>query len=114
MAEKKKPTWLTGEPSEQAAQQQTPARLGSRKGPLAEDETGQLLTADRVRDAAVGRNLTLERLHLGPEDELLGFDDAPDRLVDLLLDAQVLGNEIEQSYLHLILSFPISPEAILR
>lgn len=53
MAEKKKPAWLTGEPSEKTAvQQQTSTRVGSRKGPLAEDDTGQLPTADRVRSAA--------------------------------------------------------------
>lgn len=57
MAEKKKPAWLTGEPSEETAiQQQTPTRAGSRKGPLAEDDTGQLPTADRGRSAVTEEN----------------------------------------------------------
>ncbi|QIN84624.1 hypothetical protein GBA63_19695 [Rubrobacter tropicus] len=51
MAEKKKPAWLTGEPSDDTAVQQQTPRAGSRKGPLAEDDTGQILTADRVHEA---------------------------------------------------------------
>ena len=48
---KKKPTWLTGEPEEdRVVGQQTP-RVGSGKGPLAEDDTGNLLTAENVRTA---------------------------------------------------------------
>jgi hypothetical protein len=65
MAEKKKPAWLTGEPSEEAAvQQQTPTRASSRKGPLAQDDTGQLLTSDRVRDAVAdeGQTQTVPRV----------------------------------------------------
>jgi len=60
MAEKrKKPAWLTGEPSDEAAvQQQTPDRAGSRKGPLAEDNTDQLLNAGSVRDAVAADQRT--------------------------------------------------------
>ena len=48
---KKKPAWLTGEPSEEAAVGQKPARTGGRKGPLAEDDTGNLLTAESASAA---------------------------------------------------------------
>ena len=46
---KKKPAWLTGEPEEDRVLGQQTPRPGGRKGPLAEDDTGQLLTADRVK-----------------------------------------------------------------
>ena len=65
MAEKKKPAWLTGEPSDETAVRQQTPRAGSRKGPLAEDDTGQFLTADRVRDARVaddGQTRTVPRV----------------------------------------------------
>ncbi len=48
---KKKPAWLTGEPSEETVVSQQTPRTGGRKGPLAEDDTGNLLTADSVRTA---------------------------------------------------------------
>ena len=74
MAEKKKPAWLTGEPSEEAAvRQQAPARASSRKGPLAEDGTDRLPTAERVRDAvaAEGKTQTVPRVAM-PEPDANG------------------------------------------
>jgi len=47
--QRKKPAWLTGEPSEESPSRQAPT---ARTGPLAEDDTSQLLTADRVQSAA--------------------------------------------------------------
>ena len=50
---KKKPAWLTGEPAEErvAGQQTSRARSGRSQGPLAEDETGELLAAESVKTA---------------------------------------------------------------
>ena len=64
MSEKKKPAWLTGEPSDETAVRQQTPRAGSRKGPLAEDDTGQILNADRVREAVAddGQTRTVPRV----------------------------------------------------
>jgi hypothetical protein len=52
---KRKPAWLTGEPEEtRVAGQHIPragSRTGGRKGPLAEDDTGELPAAENVKTA---------------------------------------------------------------
>jgi len=57
---KRKPAWLTGEPEEtRGAGQQIPRtgnRTGGRKGPLAEDDTGELLAAGSVKTAVAEEN----------------------------------------------------------
>lgn len=48
---KRKPAWLTGEPEETRVAGQHIPRASGRKGPLAEDDTGELLVADGVKTA---------------------------------------------------------------
>jgi hypothetical protein len=59
---KKKPAWLTGEPEEtRVAGQQIPRtgnRTGGRKGPLAEDDTGELLAAGSAKTAVAEEDAT--------------------------------------------------------
>ena len=47
---------------------------------------------------AVAGGLRLELRDLGAEDEVLALDDAPDRAIDLVADAQVLRLEVEGRY----------------
>lgn len=95
---KKKPAWLTGEPTEETVVGQQTPRSGGRKGPLAEDDTGNLLTAERVRGAvaeeeANAQTQTVPRVGVpeaGPSDQPPAGGNAPRRILERLRENPLL------------------------
>jgi hypothetical protein len=59
------------------------------------DRVGAVRDTDHLTNAEIGRELPLERLDLGAEDELAGVDHAGDRPVHLLADLTQPGPEVE-------------------